>query len=335
MPADLAPTIDAIRYFHRQRVFAMEQRKRTNLSLLSFLRMVLGWSLALPDADRKRIAEQAADLVELGEREAKGKPLDVEEPAYTEWHDVIAASLAARAPFDEIEKRATIEMERLAKELPIYFWTKEVRGFGAGSLAVIIAEAGDLSNYATHSKLWKRMGLAVMDGVRQGGLSKSAPKQDWIEHGYNRERRSRMWNIGDALIKGNKDGPYRTAYLARKEYEAERARAAGLTVAPSAKIPVKRKAEFMSEGHIHRRAQRYMEKRLLKDLWRAWRDERKAECSLPETASRLVPTAQLNEQGAKHWVPETARDRLPPARLNKRQAIFVAPEMADKRLPVA
>jgi len=103
-----------------------------------------------------------------------------------------------------------------------------------------------------------------MDGMRQGHVQKGLSRDDrnaaYIEHGYSPKRRSRMWNIGDALIKGNADGIYRATYLKRKEYELAR-------------------NPEMPKIHAHRRAQRYMEKRLLRDLWRAWgrTDERMAE----------------------------------------------------------
>ncbi len=269
------PIIAEIREWHRVRCYAMEQRKRATLSLGSFLRLVLGWSLALPEAERSRIKAQAQSLIGLGEDEAKAlkrdKPFATDEPDYLKWRGAILASLQARGPFVEIEKGAVKEMERLAHELPVWPWCEAIRGFGAVSLAVIVGEAGDLADYPRKGHLWKRMGLAVLDGIRQGGLKKTAVKEEWLAHGYNRQRRSRVWNIGDALIKGNGDGAYRECYLARKVYERDRAEAAGLTVAPAAKIPKKRAAEFMSDGHIHRRAQRYMEKRLLRDLWQAWR----------------------------------------------------------------
>lgn len=127
-----------------------------------------------------------------------------------------------------------------------------VRGFGAVSLAGIVGEAGDLSNYATKSKLWKRMGLAVIDGVRQGGLTKGASAEQWIAHGYSPIRRARMFVVGGCLVKNNRDGPYRRAYDQRKAYE--------LAGDPDMKPII-----------AHRRAQRYMEKRLLRDLWQAWR----------------------------------------------------------------
>jgi hypothetical protein len=239
--ADLAETIETIRTLHRKRVFAMEQRKRADLALGAFLRTMLGWSKMLPEAERKRIAK-AAQAVADGETES-------------EWAELVNTTHGARAPFERIEREALRQMEKLAGTLPAWAeFGAAVRGFGAGSLAVIVAEAGDLANYASEAKLWKRMGLAVIDGVRQGGLTKGASKDDWITHGYSPQRRSRMWNIGDALIKGNRDGAYRTIYLARKAYEVAR-------------------DPEMRPIHAHRRAQRYMEKRLLRHLWRAWNHE--------------------------------------------------------------
>lgn len=233
------PTIVEIRAWHRERVFAMDMRKMLDLKLGALLRTQLGWRRDLPEAERGKIAKQAAKQMETGEA---GR-----------LSSVVAATKAQREPFAAIEKACVKEMEPLAEALPAWAaFGADIRGFGPLSLAVIVAEAGDLSIYANPGKLWKRMGLAVMSGVRQGGLSKNASKEDWISHGYNRKRRSHMWNIGDALIKGNRDGEYRTLYLDRKEFE--RARDPEMT-------PIK----------AHRRAQRYMEKRLLRNLWRAWR----------------------------------------------------------------
>jgi hypothetical protein len=237
-----AEIIDLIRAYHRTRCYAMESRKAADLRLGAFLRSELGWSRNKPEKERKAIAEQAQALLA--------------DPTGCQWEGVIIASVAARKPFDEIEKKSLKEMERLAELLPVWkAFGEGVRGFGRGSLAVIVAEAGDLANYSTKSKLWKRMGLAVMEGMRQGHVPKGLSRDDrnaaYIEHGYSPKRRSRVWNIGDALIKGNGDGVYRAAYLKRKEYELAR-------------------DPEMPKIHAHRRAQRYMEKRLLRDLWRAW-----------------------------------------------------------------
>jgi hypothetical protein len=50
----------------------MDQRKRADLALGSFLRSALGWSRALPDAERKRINSQAQSLIHIGEKVAMG-----------------------------------------------------------------------------------------------------------------------------------------------------------------------------------------------------------------------------------------------------------------------
>lgn len=283
--------IDQIRAWHRKRCFVMEARKRADLALGASLRSWLGWRRDLEPEQSARIKDLAAKLVDCGEKLAKGKDHELSDTEeWLEYGEVILAAIASRVPTDALERRATKEMERLAGQLPVWeSFGEGVRGFGARSLAVIVGEAGDLSAYSTHSKLWKRMGLAVMDGVRQGGLGKSAGKEAWIEHGYNPLRRSKMFVIGDALIKSNGDGPYRSAYLARKQYERVRAEGMGLIVAPSAKIPAKRKDEFISEGRIHLRAQRYMEKRLLKHLWQAWR---RATLPLQDYADVNMPDAK-------------------------------------------
>ena len=105
-------------------------------------------------------------------------------------------------------------------------------------------------------------------------------------NGYGGRRRAIMWNIGSSLLKQNRDGYYRARYLERKTYEILKAQQAGLMVAPAAKIPGARAAEFMSEGHVHNRARRYMEKRLLLHLWKAWRAAR---IDMPDPAVAEVP----------------------------------------------
>jgi hypothetical protein len=188
-------------------------------------------------------------------------------------HDLALYALATSTPF--INARSLIEQERKAvektmvkeaKKLPVYEWVDSVRGFGALGFAQIVGEAGDLGNYATVSRLWKRMGLAVIDGGRQRRVTGAAA----LDHGYCPSRRSVMWNVGDAMFRAG--GEYADLCRARKEREREKAAEEGLTVCPAAKIPAKDKENYRSDGHIHNRAKRYMEKRLLRDLWRAWRD---------------------------------------------------------------
>ncbi len=169
-----------------------------------------------------------------------------------------------RARYILEEERHKIEklMASEAKKLPVWSWGEEIRGFGVGSLAAIVGECGNISNYSTVSKLWKRLGLAVIRGERQ---SKKSDVELAIEHGYSPSRRAVMWNVGQAIFKSQSQrtdketgeilreaGVYRQVYDKRKEYELGRVE---------------------TKGHAHNRATRYMEKRFVKDLWKAWVQE--------------------------------------------------------------
>jgi len=188
-------------------------------------------------------------------------------------HEYAAEALAVSAPF--VEARSLIESQRKqcekamtneAKTLPVAPWVEDVRGLGMLGLASIVGEAGDLSNYPNPAKLWKRLGLAVINGERQ----QRKPGAEALEHGYSPSRRAVIWTLGDSMFRAG--GHYADLCRERKAYEREKAAAEGLEVVPAAKIPKNRKDEFRSDGHVHNRSKRWMEKRLIRDLWRAWRD---------------------------------------------------------------
>lgn len=166
-------------------------------------------------------------------------------------HPMADVALAAFFPLAEardgiVRHRKAVEkrLVQLAAGLPVAPWVEGTRGVGLLSLAAIVGEAGDLSSYANPAKLWKRLGLAVMPDGRQRRTSGVAA----IEHGYSPARRSVVWNIGACIVKAG--GPLKAVYDARKVYEAERVE---------------------TKAHAHNRAQRYVEKRFVRDLWSAWR----------------------------------------------------------------
>jgi transposase len=135
----------------------------------------------------------------------------------------------------------------LAKEHSLWPWAEAIRGLGPLSFGQMVAEAGDLTRLDNPAKLWKRMGLAVMDGKAQRRLRGA----QGVEHGFSPRRRAVMAVIADNLVRLNKDG-YRTLYVERKAYEAE-------------------KNSELKLIHRDKRAKRYMAKRLLKDFWTASR----------------------------------------------------------------
>ena len=151
------------------------------------------------------------------------------------------------------------EIAKLATALPVYPWAQTVRGLGPLSLGLIVAELGDPGQYATPAKVWKRMGLAVIDGKSQRRVAGGGG----IEQGYSPRRRSLMYIVGENLLRQNGAGEYRTLYNERKATETGD-----------------------SPLHIHRRAMRYMTKRLLLDLWREWRANNRM---LPISATPSLP----------------------------------------------
>lgn len=283
--SDLALLIETITKHHKLVKFAIKQQQKIDRSLEAFVVFdVIGMPHGADQAARKKVWLEAKAMIgEAIQRLANEAHAEFAFPIVA----IVAKNEMSRKNWDELRLTHEREMEKLAKQLPVATFQAQHRGFGLKGLAMIIGEAGDLGKYSTHSKVWKRMGVGLVDDKRQGAPGANASKEEWIKHAYSPSRRSILWNIGDSLIKGNQDGRYRTVYLKRKEDERAKAEAAGLTVAPAAKIPKKRAAEFMSEGHIHRRAQRYMEKRLLRDLWQAWR--REARVCVPETAIKELP----------------------------------------------
>lgn len=171
-----------------------------------------------------------------------------------------APLLFAREALMAPRKRLEREMERDVRMLPIWPRVAATRGLGAQGLAAIIGETGDLKNYSSHSKFWKRLGLAVIGGERQRRVQGAAA----IAHGFSPSRRAIVWQVGSSLFRAQSErrdrrtgevlreaGPYRLGYDARKAYERPR---------------------VASAAHAHNRATRYMEKRLIRNLWRAWRD---------------------------------------------------------------
>ncbi|MCZ4500999.1 MAG: hypothetical protein JWQ74_3554 [Marmoricola sp.] len=173
--------------------------------------------------------------------------------------------LDAKARFTS--ERLTIEktLRKLAKSLPVWKeWVEGVKGFGDLRLSIIIGECGDIGGYRNPSCLWKRMGLAVISGERQRRKSDADEAE---AHGYNPERRAIAYVMSTELIKSqirnvkdddgkrtdqsNAIGPYGQLYLDRKAYEIGR--------------------EGITKAHANNRAARYMVKRVLRDLFAAWR----------------------------------------------------------------
>lgn len=150
-------------------------------------------------------------------------------------------------------------MCRTVRELPqtIVEWAESVYGVGCGVIfAQIIGECGDLSNYATPAKVWKRMGAApitkgdVTQMPHTWKVTKGLTSEDWSNFGDAKRRRPVVWNLGECIIKNNK-GVYRQRY--------DDAKAQAAVSHPD-----------WPAAHCHNHGRLLAAKLYLKDAWKAW-----------------------------------------------------------------
>lgn len=263
----LATLVAEIRETHRRRQDFHRAEKSLTLQIKA-----IGRRLGSEDhssAETQTGSVDAAALIDDAEDE-------VQTSQDTQCSDDLVLGIAV-SPLVEARQRikqSRMEVERqltkLAKRHPVYAtFVEPLHGFGALGFAQIIGEAGDLSKYSNPAKLWKRMGLAVINGKSQRRVKGA----EAIEQGYSPARRAVMFCIGDSLLK--KQNAYKELYDARKQFEREKALADGLIIRAKKKNDPRNDDPpgIRTNLCIHRRAQRYAEKRLLRDLWRVWRDQ--------------------------------------------------------------
>lgn len=206
-----------LRELQRQRVCNLKSRIMIGNRLTASVATMNGYHAGMEEADRKKRFDAAAKLIE----QVKGG-------ANSDTDSASALILATSGAIDAFDRRVhdyDKAMEKLAKQLPVAKWVAEPaqRGFGLLMLSEVIGECGDLNNYATVAKFWKRMGCAPYESrgkvfmpstwrQQKPGLS----AEEWSEIGYSPRRRSVAYLIGDGLVKQNGSGPYRARWLEAK-----------------------------------------------------------------------------------------------------------------------
>lgn len=208
---------------------------------------------------RVRLELQAQATVRMlcrGDKEAAGKLVKLadkgsDDPQAEAARDLMEPYRMAQGPLEDRLAALDRRLGKLAKALPIWPYAATIKGLGALAMAKIVGEAGDLSKYRTVSAVWKRCGLAVIDGERQ---RKVANAEAALAHGYDPQRRSVLYIIGECLFKaqgtGDNSGSYRLIYDASKAKHL--AKEVALIVA-------------------HKRALREMTKAMLKHVTVEWR----------------------------------------------------------------
>ena len=311
---DHMPTVDIpsacgiLRELYHRRQDMLRAETRLTLQMHAQCRRLCGGDKDEAQKLYKAMLKVAAGQ-EVGGSEVNNKPALA--------HALAAPFLEARTVIAASRKKIEKEMERDVRKLPVYPWVKSVKGLGDLSFAAIVGattnpEPGTwairtISDYATVSRLWKRLGLAVIGGERQRRKTGDVA----LEHGYSPERRAVVWVLADSFfrLQGNGAGAsvYRLAYdgyKARKESESvavcmacngnghyqddepsgrghirDEAHYHAATAARSSKKKKCRNCDGTggpapwgrSKKHRHNAALRYMSKMLIKDLWAAWR----------------------------------------------------------------
>ncbi len=199
-----------------------------------------------------------------------------EDPLHEYHFHVLPHSLALE-PLENQRAAYEKELVKLVKQLPAYEFVKNTKGFGDLSFACIVGETGDFAKYSNPAKLWKRLGLAVLDGKRQGNPGDKPTAEDWIRHGYNKARRSVVWNAGNNFIGGmgkfrpiyGEDVDANDSYTPYQKLFANRCRLEQQKLNHEIEIAAKTGKESY-KLHASNRAKRYVEKRVIRDLWNFW-----------------------------------------------------------------
>lgn len=263
----------------RLRRFCITSQSRCDRSIESLIASRIGFRIDATEKDRKAVFARAQAYRERVEEGGEGQtlPETQERSALSAIDPFILLSAASRGAWDVKRDDCEKKMRRLAMSLPVWPFAKAVRGLGELGLARLIGEAGILlGDYRTVSGLWKRLGLAVIDGERQ---RKKSDKDEAAAHGYSPKRRAEAWSVcSDSMFRqqwrgadeekglpARPIGPYGEVYAKRRAHTECRIAA---TEHMDAKNPQK-----WTKGRCHNDARRVMTKRLLLDLWLAWRNE--------------------------------------------------------------
>lgn len=300
----------------RLRLFCIKQNSQSERSIEALIASTMGYRNDASEKDREALFARAKVCRLSVERDPEDR-FKVEATlsmALLRILPMIKLSALSRAPWDKLRGDTEAKMVKLAMTLPVYRWTKTVKGFGEKGLAIVCGEANiPVGDYRTIEGLWSRMGLGVFNGRRQQLSTNSLDlmRPDGTPSGkYTPKRRAEIWTLADSMFKhqwaGDKDedrkdpkktgkpvavpahptGPYGEVYAARKAHTFPRIEA-------TADLPTKIGAHVNPDKWTRRRcdndARRIMVKALLRDLWRVWR-------GLPPRGSEESPFSVAQSQ---------------------------------------
>lgn len=266
-------TVAAIVQLQMIRRHCIKAQSSCDRPIESLVAQVMGYRPQLAPGERKAIYRRAAVYRQAVEanKPAAHKIRDASGGALAPFESLVKLSSAARAHWDQRRKMAEADMATLAMKLPVWPFASTIRGLGPRALARIVGEAGiPLGDYRSFPGLWKRLGLAVIDGRAQRRI-RGNPILAMV-HGFSPARRAELWSIGDVMLRQQitreaderrAAGPYGCVYLRRRRRTERR-------MIETAHLP-KEDPDKWPRARCHNDACRVMTKALIKDLWLVWR----------------------------------------------------------------
>lgn len=210
----LAKTVSTLQNLQRQRSIVLKSRNMQANRLQAVIAGVLGYSADMKESERKKKFIEASAFI---------KQIQNDEIEH-EYGAIVKTTMLGIDSFNVLLGGLEKSLRQCAKMLPVAAWAEEEdqKGFGLLSLGKVIGETGDLNNYGSPTKVWKRMGMMpwTFDDKTQAGSTwkrgkkkrGSLPDTEWTSFGYSPRRKSIMFLIGEGLVKQNGNGPYRTRY---------------------------------------------------------------------------------------------------------------------------
>ena len=168
--------VDTLANLSRVRRLYLRQRNSLNLAMLGMTRSELGFDnrklkdkkeMKKIEKSNKPIKTQSTRIVTalVSNNTSKLKDMDVD--IFNHIQMLATGFLDALDSLEETKERLEKQIVSAAKQLPEAEWWNSHIGLGYMGFGLLIGEAGNLSRFEKVSQLWKRMGLAVINGERQ------------------------------------------------------------------------------------------------------------------------------------------------------------------------
>lgn len=195
-PSEIVPIL---RQLLIERTPLVDVMRSTTQRFVAFVARSIGTAEELGASDRKALYARADRLLKA----AAGKTLREQPTESDQQHIQLVAPMAmawAAAIAPVATHRAAVEkaMRQYAMALPVWPVVEPIAGLGALGLAILVGHAGALGDYRGPACLWKRFGVACLDGEAQRRVAGDAEKA--IRMGFDATRRAAIYNATTALI---------------------------------------------------------------------------------------------------------------------------------------